>query len=183
MLLKKAGEGVRVRVLYDAYASRMIQKNIIREMQAGGIEVYPVIKVKLPRIANRLNHRDHRKIIIIDGRTGYLGGINVSDRYDNSIDTGLYWRDTHVRINGPTVLNIQRHFVINWNIFTPETLEVNTELFPPFENLLDSPNTLLSQVIAGGRVYRMSNIMLTYSKLFSLARQKLYITNPYFIYY
>ncbi len=181
VLLKKAAEGVRVRVLYDAYASRSIRKNIVREMKVGGIEVYPVIRVKLAGMANRMNHRDHRKIIIIDGQTAYLGGINVSDRYDNSIETGLYWRDTHVRIIGPTVLNIQRHFIINWNVFTPRPLEVAPELFPAPSNFDDSTHKGLAQVVAGGPVFRMSNIMLTYAKLFNLARQKLYITNPYFI--
>jgi cardiolipin synthase len=181
VLLEKAAAGVKVRVMYDAYASRKIRKNIVREMKAGGIEVYPVIKVKLLGFANRVNHRDHRKIIIIDGRVGYLGGINMSDRYDNSIDTGLYWRDTHVRITGPLVLNIQRHFLINWNIFTPVHLHVDRELFPAPPPDGEEEMKGLAQVMAGGPVYRLSNIMFTYAKLISLSKEKLYITNPYFI--
>ena len=110
VLLKKALEGVKVRVLYDDYASRGIRHNIIRELKAGGIEAYPKIKVKLNRFANRINHRDHRKIIIVDGVIGFLGGINLSDRYDNSIDTGLYWRDTHKKFEGHLAQSLQRHF-------------------------------------------------------------------------
>ena len=105
VLLRKIGQGVKVRVLYDDYASRGIRKNIVKELKEAGVEVWPKIKVKLRQFANRMNHRDHRKIIIVDGLTGFVGGINVSDRYDNSIDTGLYWRDTHVRITGPLVLS------------------------------------------------------------------------------
>jgi len=181
VLLKKAGEGVKIRVLYDAYASRAIRKNIVRELRAGGVEMYPVIKLKLMGFANRVNHRDHRKIIIIDGRVGYLGGINISDRYDNSIDTGLYWRDTHVKISGPLVVAMQRHFLINWNVFTPHPLQVDRELFTSPLPAGKEERKGMAQVVAGGPVYRLSNIMLTYAMLISLSRKKVYITNPYFI--
>jgi len=94
VLLLKAREGLKIRILYDDYASRKIKPNIIKELKRAGIAVVPKIKVRLAFLANRMNHRDHRKIIIVDGLTGFVGGINISDRYDNSIDTGLYWRDT-----------------------------------------------------------------------------------------
>ena len=115
VLLKKAQEGVSVRVLYDDYASRKIKKNIVRELKNGNVEIYPRIKVRIKQFANRVNHRDHRKLIIVDGKKGFVGGINISDRYDNSIDTGLYWRDTHVKITGPLVHSMQRHFIVSWN--------------------------------------------------------------------
>ncbi len=179
-LLKKAAAGVAVRILYDAYASRKITNNIVKEMKAGGIEVYPVIRVKLAWMANRINHRDHRKLIIIDGKVGYIGGINVSDRYDNSIDTGLYWRDTHLRISGPTVMLLQRNFLVNWNIAQHEQVHFSRDLFPGFPEP-DLTRDGFAQVVAGGPIYPLSNIMLTYARIFSMAREKLYITNPYFI--
>ncbi|MEZ5199483.1 MAG: phospholipase D-like domain-containing protein [Bacteroidales bacterium] len=181
LLLKKTIEGVKVRILYDAYASRKIKNNIVKELARNGIEIYPVIKVKIVQLANRINHRDHRKIIIVDGHTGFVGGINVSDRYDNSIDTGLYWRDTHVKITGKTVLNLQRHFLINWNVSQPNPVPFSKELFP----IIKEPNSIeqegFAQIVAGGPIYPFSNIMLTYFKVFTTAKQKLYITNPYFI--
>jgi len=119
VLLRKVKEGVKVRVLYDDYASRAIRRNIVKELKSGGVEIYPQIKVKLKQFANRVNHRDHRKIIIVDGIFGFVGGINTSDRYDNSIDTGLYWRDTHMMITGPLVGNLQRHFIVSWNSSAP----------------------------------------------------------------
>jgi cardiolipin synthase len=128
-----------------------------------------------------MNHRDHRKVIVVDGHTGFVGGINISDRYDNSIDTGLYWRDTHVKITGATVHNIQRHFIINWNACQPDKLPVNKELFPDIDEKVTKTEKQFSQIVAGGPVYRMSTIMLTYAKIFTSAREKLYITNPYFI--
>lgn len=179
VLLRKMEEGVKVRVLYDDYASRKIRHTIVRELKRGGAEIYPVIKVVFGKAANRLNHRDHRKLIIIDGHTGFVGGINISDRYDNSIDTGLYWRDTHVKITGPAVLNMQLHFVVNWNACQPNRLPVNDELFPVSHE--DGSGKELVQIISGGPIYPMSSIMLTYFRIFSLAKEKLYITNPYFI--
>ncbi|MFN8257063.1 MAG: cardiolipin synthase [Bacteroidales bacterium] len=181
VLLSKAKEGVKIRVLYDAYASRKIKGNIVKELKAGGVLVFPKIKVKLVQLANRLNHRDHRKIIIVDGVTGFVGGINISDRYDNSIDTGLYWRDTHVKIEGLLVNSLQRHFIVSWNSCQTEKLTFSQDLFP--KKVVDKPQGLkaMGQVVAGGPVYPMSNIMLTYFKIFTSARNKLYITNPYFI--
>ncbi len=181
ILLQKVKNGVKVRVLYDDYASRAIKKNIVKELAEGGVEIYPKIKVKLKQFANRVNHRDHRKIIIVDGICGFVGGINVSDRYDNSIDTGLYWRDTHVKITGPLVNSLQRHFVVSWNASAPETINISNKLFPMESSHAGEGIPAVGQVVAGGPIYPKSNIMLSYMKIFSLAREKLYVTNPYFI--
>ena len=181
ILLKKAKEGVKVRAIYDAYASRKIKHNIVKTLREGGVEIYPIIDIKLVGFANRINHRDHRKIAIIDGIYGFVGGINLSDRYDNSIDTGLYWRDTHLKITGPGVMNLQRHFMVSWNACQKKPLKVN-EIIPQNKLLFsEHKRTSLSQVIAGGPIYDMSNVMLSYTRIFTLAREKLYITNPYFI--
>jgi cardiolipin synthase len=181
VLLERHSQGVKVRIMFDDYASRKMKPNIVKELKKAGIEIYPVIKVKLAALANRMNHRDHRKVIIVDGHTGFVGGINISDRYDNSIDTGLYWRDTHVKITGATVHNIQRHFLINWNGCQPNKLTVDKELFPDIGQKDGGKTQQFSQVVAGGPIYPKSPIMLTYFKIFTYAKEKLYITNPYFI--
>ncbi len=181
VLLRKARQGVKVRAMFDAYASRKIRHNIVKTLQAGGVDIYPVIPIRITFMANRFNHRDHWKVIIVDGHTGFLGGINISDRYDNSIDTGLYWRDTHVKITGPGVLNMQRHFIIHWNACQEERLVFNDLLFP-YEKAVSLPGPKeMGQVVAGGPIFPMSNIMLSYFRIFTLAKDKLYITNPYFI--
>jgi len=181
ILLRKVKEGVKVRILYDDYASRKIKGNIVKELKHGGVDIYPKIKVKLKQFANRVNHRDHRKIIIVDGKIGFVGGINISDRYDNSIDTGLYWRDTHVKMTGPLTWSLQRHFIVSWNSSVSEGLTFSKELFP--EVSIESVGGIpaLGQIVPGGPIYPKSNIMLSYMRIFSLARGKLYITNPYFI--
>lgn len=181
VLLDRCKHGVTVRIMFDDYASHGIKRNIVKELKQAGVEIHPVIKVKLVEFANRMNHRDHRKIIIIDGIVGFVGGINISDRYDNSIDTGLFWRDTHVKIMGTTTHNLNRHFIVNWNVCQPNTLEFSPALFPEIPEETLDPDLELAQVIAGGPIYPMSNIMLTYFKICTLAVKKLYITNPYFI--
>ncbi len=180
VLIRKQKQGVKVRIMYDAYASRKIKGNIVKELRSAGCEIYPIIKIKITLTANRLNYRDHRKIIIIDGHTGFIGGINISDRYDNSIDTKLFWRDTHMKITGQNVLSMQKHFVINWNVCQPNHLDYSEELFPSPDNT-DQTFTDLVQIVAGGPIYRISGIMLSYFKLFTSARESLYIVNPYFI--
>jgi cardiolipin synthase len=184
VLINKMKEGVKVRVLFDDFASKGIKKNIVKELRSAGAEIHPMIKVRLKQIANRLNHRDHRKLIIMDGHTAFIGGINISDRYDNTIDTGLYWRDTHVKLVGNTALSILKHFLINWNTAQDEVLAFDKDLVPNLNQIEQNGfenKGLYTQVIPGGPIYPMSNIMLTYFKIFTLARTKLYLTNPYFI--
>jgi cardiolipin synthase len=182
ILLKKAREGVTIRVIYDAYASKGIKKNIAKELKEGGVMIYPILKVIFRKFATLANHRDHRKIVIIDGLVGYVGGINISDRYDNSIETGLYWRDTHLRIKGESVLNLQRHFLVNWNLIkATEKIEFSEDLFTDFVDTNKDHKKELAQIVAGGPLDNISNIMFTYFKIFTLATDKLYISNPYFV--
>jgi len=182
VLLKKAKKGIKVRVLYDAYASKGIKHNIVKEFKEGGVEVHPMIEIIFSELASRSNHRDHRKIIIIDGIVGYVGGINISDRYDNSIDTQLYWRDTHVKIKGESVLNLHRHFIVSWNSAAKSNkLSFSRELFPDFPDTNQDHKKELAQIVAGGPIDNIPNIMLTYFKIFNLCTKTLYISNPYFI--
>jgi len=181
VLIQKAKEGLMIRILYDDYASMGIRKNVVRELKEAGVHIHPKIKLKLRQFANRLNHRDHRKVILVDGLFGYVGGINISDRYDNTIDTELYWRDTHMKFTGPLVHDLQRHFSASWNAAQGEKLLFSKDLIPQEENRTSLPYKGLAQIIPGGPYYPFSNIMLSYLKIFNLARETLYITNPYFI--
>ncbi len=181
VLIQKAKEGLKIRILYDDYASMGIRKNIVKELQEAGVEIYPKIKLKLRQFANRLNHRDHRKVIIVDGEFGFIGGINISDRYDNTIDTKLYWRDTHLKFTGPLVHDLQRHFLASWNAAQPNKLLFSDALIASGGSSESLPFSGLSQIVPGGPYYSFSNIMLSYLKIFNLARKTLYITNPYFI--
>ncbi|HRI60893.1 MAG TPA: phospholipase D-like domain-containing protein, partial [Saprospiraceae bacterium] len=119
MLIRKAKEGVKVRFIYDDFGSRGLKEDFLGPLKAGGVEAFPFYKVRWPFFASRLNYRNHRKIIVIDGHTGYVGGINVSDRYINTVaGNAFYWRDAHVRIEGPAVWSLQYTFLADWNFCT-----------------------------------------------------------------
>ena len=102
LLIEKAKQGVIVRFIYDDFGSPSIKKKLEERMTEAGIEIFPFHKIRFYLLANRLNYRNHRKIVIIDGHTAFTGGINVSDKYVNKEIPGkLYWRDTHMMIGAP----------------------------------------------------------------------------------
>ena len=127
ILLQKAAAGVQVRFIYDDFGSRGIRKGFVQELRDGGVEAFPFYKIWLIALSNRTNYRDHRKIIVVDGCTGFVGGINVSDQYINP--TKPYWRDTHVMINGPGVYYLQYLFICDWNFCCGKNLPVISEYF------------------------------------------------------
>ncbi|WP_448634748.1 phospholipase D-like domain-containing protein [Pedobacter panaciterrae] len=130
-LIEKAKEGVTVRFIYDDFGSRSIRKKLVPRLVENGVEAFPFLKVHFMLFANRLNYRNHRKIIVIDGVTAFVGGINVSDRYINNGSEKLYWRDTHLRIDGPGAQYLQYLFLCDWNFCADELLQPNTDFFLP----------------------------------------------------
>ena len=103
VLIDKARQGVEVRFMYDDFGSHGLGKKFIKRLEDAGVETAPFYKIKWYALASRLNYRNHRKIIVIDGRRSFIGGINISDKYrnDTKAKDGLYWRDTHLMIDGP----------------------------------------------------------------------------------
>src|SRR5690606_24333815 len=129
VLIRKAREGVQVRLIYDGFGSRSIRGRYVRELVAGGVEAYPFNRIRFVMLANPLNYRNHRKIIVVDGNCGFVGGINISDRYINHPryvsrrkKDRLYWRDTHLRIDGPGVQYLQYLFFCDWNFCANQKL-------------------------------------------------------------
>ena len=160
ILKTKAGEGVKVRFIYDDFGRHRL-KNILDELRSAGIEIFPFYKIRFFFLANRINYRNHRKIIVIDGVTGFIGGINVSDRYINTGDKNkLYWRDTHLKIEGPAVNNLQYHFIANWNFASNSVLDVQPYYFPL--NFSGKKGNELVQIVPGGPDYPSSGIMLSF---------------------
>jgi cardiolipin synthase len=181
LLKAKAQQGVTVRFIYDDFGSHGLADNTIETMRLAGIQIFPFFEVKFYLLANRINYRDHRKIIIVDGLVGFTGGINVSDRYINDGDSErLYWRDTHVMIEGPAVNSLQYHFIANWNFCTDETLEINRMFFPNIFEKKENHEDLV-QIVAGGPDYPTSGIMLSFFTAIVNAKERVYITSPYFV--
>jgi len=180
LLIQKAREGVQVRFIYDDFGSRKIRKNIVRQMKEAGVEAYPFYKVKLVMLANRLNYRNHRKIIIIDGYIGYIGGINVSDKYINQQKSKVFWRDTHLKIVGTSVVNLQFVFLTDWNFCANQTISFSDDYFPVVNESKPYGNQLV-QVISSGPDSKYPSIKYTLIQAILRAKHTILITTPYFI--
>ncbi len=180
ILIAKAKEGVEVRFIYDDFGSKRIRKNLVRRLRSAGVAAYPFYKINLVQLANRINYRNHRKIIVIDGITGFIGGINVSDKYINTEKSKLFWRDTHLKIKGMAVLNLQFTFLTDWNFCSRQNLAFSTNYFPYEENK-NVFGTQLVQIIPSGPDSDYPGIMYSLIQTIILAKKELLITTPYFI--
>ncbi len=177
ILIQKAKEGVEVRFIYDDFGSRSIRKKFVDELIDAGVQAFPFYKILFIILANRVNYRDHRKIIIVDGCTGFVGGINVSDRYINKPGQ-LYWRDTHVKISGPGVYYLQYLFICDWNFCSGKHLKLEREFF------CTTPTTkgkATVQIAASGPDSDVPTLMFSMVQTIGLAEKELLITTPYFI--
>ncbi len=176
LLVQKASEGVEVRFLYDALGSNHIKKKFVKRLKNAGVQIAPVNKIRFRLLANRINYRDHRKIIIVDGNEAFIGGINVSDKYINSGSNNRYWRDTHLYIKGPGIFYLQYLFISNWMFSTERMMDLKKEYF----NDKPEPDNKIVQIAASGPDTKPSIMYSTVSSIFT-AKKRLYITTPYFI--
>lgn len=181
VLMQKAKEGVEVRFIYDDFGSSGIRKNIARELRNAGVEAYPFYKINLMLFANRMNYRNHRKIILIDGTVGYVGGINVSDKYINNGDESkLFWRDTHLKIEGTSVINLQTTFLTDWNFCANQKIPYSTDYFPE-ENERKHFGNHLVQFVSCGPDSKYPKIKYSLIQAILSAKHEVCITSPYFI--
>jgi cardiolipin synthase len=178
ILIEKAKQGVQVKFIYDDFGSPSIKKKIEKKMQAAGIEVYPFSKVIFYLLANRINFRNHRKIVVIDGQTGFVGGINVNDKYINNSKQKLYWRDTHVRIDGPGVYYLQYIFITDWNFCCPKKLKPEEEFFTLCDDIKEGA---LVQIAGSGPDSVEPSILFSILEAINIAKEEIFITTPYFI--
>ena len=180
ILIAKVKEGVKVRFIYDDFGAKNIRKKLVKDLRQAGVEAYPFYKINFIQFANRLNYRNHRKIIVVDGVVGYLGGINVSDKYINTPQSKLFWRDTHTRIEGLAVANLQFIFLTDWNFCANQDLEFSSVFFPFVDQNLVAGNQLV-QIISSGPDSDYPSIMYSYIQSILLAKECVRITTPYFI--
>ncbi|MCC6288052.1 MAG: cardiolipin synthase [Chitinophagaceae bacterium] len=180
VLIRKAREGVEVRFIYDDFGSRSIRSTLARRLKSNGIQIFPFHKVIFIAFANRLNYRNHRKIIVIDGTTGFIGGINVSDRYINTKENKLFWRDTHLYIQGSGVKYLQYLFMCDWNFCAKESLRPNDIFFPNYTSA-QTPGNKIVQISASGPDSEVPVILYSILQAINLATKEILITTPYFI--
>lgn len=184
ILIRKSAEGVKVRLIYDAFGSRSIRRKFLSELKNAGVEAFPFNRIRFVPLANRLNYRNHRKIIVVDGHIGFVGGINISDRYINGrlkkggIKRRLYWRDTHLRIDGPGVQYLQYLFFCDFNFCAKQKLQPDQYYFNPTRHPGGNESV---QIAASGPDSPTSTIMLSVLKAINLAKKEILITTPYFV--
>ncbi|HZG11140.1 MAG TPA: cardiolipin synthase [Kurthia gibsonii] len=177
-LIEKARQGVQVRVLYDEMGSRGVHKKDFKALIEQGGEVEVFFPSVLPLINPRMNYRNHRKIVVIDGKVGYIGGFNVGDEYLGLKEKFGYWRDTHLRINGSSVQPLQTRFLLDWNQASDrKNLEYEDSFFPTFYR---QGNTAI-QIVSSGPDSDWEAIKNGYIKLINMAKKYVYIQTPYFI--
>jgi cardiolipin synthase len=182
ILIQKAKEGVAVRFIYDDFGSRSIRRTLAHRLNENGVKAYPFLRIYFIALANRLNYRNHRKIIVIDGKTAFVGGINVDDRYINKTDQKkkTFWRDTHIRIDGPGIQYLQYLFFCDWNFCSDEKLHPDHHFFP-LENMLEVTGKKIVQIAASGPDSGAPAILFSILQAIGLATKEILITTPYFI--
>lgn len=182
LLASKVKEGVEVRALFDAFGNlsnnRPLKKKHLKQIQSTGIEIVKFDPIRFPYI-NHVMHRDHRKIVVIDGKIGYTGGINIADYYINGLPEIGEWRDFHIRIEGSAVKHLQQIFLKIWNKQTKQHIG-GPQYFPDPECIPEEERVNLAIVDREPRVTPEA-IREAYSTSISAAKNKIQIINPYFL--
>ncbi len=178
-LVAAAESGVAVYVLYDAWGSLGVKAAFFDPLRAAGGHVEPFLGVH-HRADFRLNFRNHRKIVAIDGWTGYIGGFNIGDQYVGRAKKFGAWRDTHLKVEGDAALALQQQFIRDWNATAgaAQQLDINRTHFPKANNGL---GTAMMQIVASGPQNDLAQIKLGYMKMINAARVSLDIQTPYLI--
>ena len=176
-LIDKAREGVEVRVIYDDVGCWKVKDSFFERMRFEGIEVHSFMPVKFPAFTGKVNYRNHRKLIVIDGYAGYIGGMNIAKRYVQGTGS-REWRDTHMRITGSAVYGIQRTFLIDW-FFVDGSLITNNKYYPQIPGNIN--NGCMIQIVVSSPIAPWPDIMQGYVRILMSAEKYVYIETPYFL--
>jgi cardiolipin synthase len=176
-LIDKAREGIEVRLIYDDVGCWNVKHRFFERMREEGIEVRSFMPVRFPSFTSKVNYRNHRKIIVIDGKVGFIGGMNIALRYVQG--TGKQsWRDTMLRVRGGAVYALQRSFLMDW-YFVDRTLLSDRKYYP--NNISGESNNCLAQVVTSAPVTPYPEIMQGYVRIITGAKNYLYLETPYFL--
>lgn len=175
VLIEKARQGVEVRLLYDDVGCWHVPHRFYEEMRDVGIEVKSFLKVRFPLFTSKVNYRNHRKIVVIDGRIGFIGGMNLAERYMRGFSWGI-WRDTHILLEGKAVHGLQTTFLLDW-YFVDRTLVTSSRYFPK----LDAYGSSLVQIVTSEPIGPWKEIMQGLTQAISAARRYFYMQTPYFL--
>lgn len=179
VLVRKARQGVEIRVLFDSMGCRGMRRCDWARLEKAGIKVAEFFPALLGKLQLRVNYRNHRKIVVIDGRIGFVGGFNVGREYIGKDKKFGYWRDTHVCIEGSAVTSLAVRFVLDWNYAARENLFLEDRLFEIPTYVRNGRDPV--QIISSGPDSRSQEIRNNYLRLIHMARKNIYIQTPYFI--
>lgn len=175
-LIDKARQGVEVRVIYDDVGSWKTKNRFFDRMRAEGIKVYAFMPVRFPVFTSKVNYRNHRKICVIDGEVGFIGGMNIANRYVKGIKK-LAWRDTHVKITGAAVYGLQRAFLVDWFFVSREL--ITDHVYYLVSKVAE--NDSLIQIVTSSPTSLWPEIEQGYVRVLTSAKQYVYMETPYFL--
>ena len=176
-LEEKAKEGVEVRLLMDALGCRQITKRRIQPLIDAGAKCAFFFRPKMKIFLMRLNYRNHRKLVVIDNSIGYIGGFNIAREYLGLKEKFGYWRDTHVKIRGGAVRDINARFILDWRFASKENLDFSSI----FHEELDTAGTSGIQIVTSGPDSEKQEVKRAYMKMIVSAKKNIYLQTPYFV--
>ncbi|MEF2968229.1 cardiolipin synthase [Paenibacillus sp. M1] len=176
-LIERAKAGVQVRFMYDAVGSIGLPKSFVKELRDAGAKVGIYGEVRFLALSSRVNYRNHRKIVVIDGNTGFLGGLNVGDEYLSRSKTYGFWRDTHMLVKGEAVRSMQITFLQDWEYVTGERIMDLEYLSPELEQGCSGA----VQVIPSGPDKETSTMKDIFFAMITSAKKSVWLATPYFI--
>mgnify|MGYP002404737271 CR=1 FL=1 len=178
-LTDKARQGVEVRLIYDDVGCWRVPERFFDRMRQAGVKVRSFMPVRFPAFTSKVNYRNHRKVCVIDGTQGFIGGMNIALRYVKGLHGGsLPWRDTHMRLRGGVVYALQRAFLVDW-YFVDRTLINDHRYYPPMPWHIE--NDSLAQVVTSSPIGQWPDIMQGYVRILLEAKQYVYMETPYFL--
>ncbi|MEL7586758.1 MAG: cardiolipin synthase [Prolixibacteraceae bacterium] len=176
LLIQKAAAGVEVRFIYDDVGSWKLPKKYIRSLREAGVKIDCFIRVRFPMLTSKVNYRNHRKIVVVDGTTAFVGGLNIADRYLNGTKILGSWRDTHLMLKGGAATGLQIVFMADWYFVSKEILQ-GERYFRP----LEPGKGKIVQIVASGPDSDWESLTQAYFSAIASAHDKVYIATPYLI--
>ncbi|QAS53205.1 cardiolipin synthase [Halobacillus litoralis] len=176
VLMRKAREGVEVKLLYDDMGSRLLTRGYKRKLKEAGVQVESFFPSFIPKVNLKINYRNHRKLAIIDGEIGYIGGFNIGDEYLGFNKRFGYWRDTHLRVEGEAVNNMQTRFILDWNQASRRDIVYENRYYQA-----KPKGDVGMQIVSSGPDSEWEQIKHGYLKMILSAKEYVYIQTPYFI--
>lgn len=181
ILTRKALEGIEVRLLFDAMGGRYLPKAILEGLVSAGGQIGEFFPSKIKMINLRINYRNHRKIVVIDGSTGFVGGFNVGNEYLGLNPKMGYWRDTHLKIYGSSAYELQLRFLLDWRASSSESLVISADSQNKYFPAISQKSGAGIQIVSSGPDKANEQIKQGFLRMINNAESYILIQSPYFV--